>query len=328
MLLVAALSCKKVELENSFMLVDEPYSLEIPVGFPMPSIPEDNELTKLRVELGKKLFFDPVLSKNRTISCASCHLPSQAFADTNSVSIGVFGRQGLRNSPSLANIAYKPEFFMDGGVPTLEMQSVAPLQDHVEMDNNILEVTEKLKENKDYIQLSKWAYFREIGPFVITRALAAYQRTLISGNSRYDQFVRGDLPGLTSSEERGKDLFFSERTNCGNCHSGFNFTNYSYQNIGLYTNYRDSGRMRITLNEEDRGSFVVPSLRNIELTAPYMHNGSIKTLKEVIDFFDSGGHINPNKSNLVRKLHLNESEKIDLVNFLKSLTDDDFIRKN
>ncbi|MEN8957359.1 MAG: cytochrome c peroxidase [Flavobacteriales bacterium] len=321
---LSLLSCKKEEVIPA-MNLDEPYELDIPAGFPSPVIPEDNLLTKYRVVLGKKLFFEKALSKNYTLSCASCHHPSRAFSDTVSLSIGTEGRTGIRNSPSLANLAYKNSFFMDGGIPTLELQVNAPLEDHNEMNINILAVTERLEKKEEYITMSKKAYGREIGPFVITRALAAFERTLISGNSDFDKFQAGNIAALSLSQKRGKDLFFSNRTNCSSCHSGFNFTDNSFQSIGLYPNYADSGRMRITLNEADRNKFVVPSLRNVAVTKPYMHDGSLANLEEVIDFFNSGGHLSANKSNLVRPLNLSIQEKRDLINFLNSLTDNEFL---
>ena len=207
----------------------------------------------------------------------------------------------------------------------MELQVTAPIQDHNEMDINILEVTDRLKAVSEYVRLSKLAYNKEPGPFVITRAISAFERTLISGNSDYDKFKNGNTSALTVSEKRGKDLFFSNRTNCSSCHSGFNFTDNTFQDVGLYQNSNDSGRMRITLDENDRNKFVVPSLRNVEVTEPYMHDGSLATLEEVIDFFNTGGHLSVNKSNLVTALGLTPLEKMDLVNFLKSLTDDEFL---
>jgi cytochrome c peroxidase len=323
-LIVFTISCKKESSVVSYEL-DELYILNLPAGFPNPDIPDDNKLTKFRVELGKKLFFDPILSKDYSISCASCHHPSKAFSDTINLSIGVGGRKGMRNSPSLANIAYNDFFFKDGGVPTMELQVTAPIQDHNEMDINILDVTDRLKAVNEYVRLSKLAYNKEPGPFVITRAISAFERTLISGNSDYDKFKNGNTAALTVSEKRGENLFFSNRTNCSSCHSGFNFTDNTFQDVGLYQNSNDSGRMRITLDENDRNKFVVPSLRNVEVTQPYMHDGSLATLEEVVDFFNAGGHLSVNKSNLVTALGLTPLEKTDLVNFLKSLTDDEFL---
>lgn len=303
------------------------FYMKIPKGFPTPVIPEDNQLTIARVELGKKLFFDPILSRDFSISCATCHHPEKSFSDTVALSKGVFGRKGLRNSPSLANIAYKNQFFMDGGVPTLELQVTAPIQDHNEMDLNILDVVQRLKSEPDYVKLSMQAYNQEPSPYVITRAIASYERTLISGNSSYDQYKNGNETALTHSQKRGMGLFYSARTNCSSCHSGFNFTSNNFENIGLYSLYKDSGRMRVTLNEVDRGKFIVPSLRNVAVTAPYMHDGSMESLEEVIDFFNGGGHTHSNKSYLVKNLSLTNQEKNDLVNFLKSLTDNEFLTK-
>lgn len=304
------------------------FYMKIPKGFPAPIIPEDNQLTIARVELGKRLFFDPILSRDFSISCATCHHPEKSFSDTVALSKGVFGRKGLRNSPSLANIAYKNQFFMDGGVPTLELQVTAPIQDHNEMDLNILDVVQRLKSEPDYVKLSKKAYNQEPSPYVVTRSIASYERTLISGNSNYDQYRNGNEMALTHSQKRGMGLFYSTRTNCSSCHSGFNFTTNNFENIGLYSVYKDSGRMRVTLNEVDRGKFIVPSLRNVAVTAPYMHDGSMESLEEVIDFFNDGGEIHTNKNNLVKSLRLTDEEKNDLVNFLKSLTDKEFLINN
>lgn len=306
------------------MEMGRPFDLQVPIGFPFPDLPEGNELTVARVELGEKLFFEKRLSGDATISCASCHSPHRAFSDTVAISPGVHGIQGFRNSPSLANVAYHPYFFMDGGVPGLEIQVLAPIHDATEMDFDILEAAELLRNEPEYQRLSQLAYGEELSSFVITRAIACYERTLIFGNSPYDRYIQGQVGALTEQQLRGKELFFSAETNCSSCHNGFNFTDYSFQNIGLYEIYDDPGRQRISLNDEDLGKFKVPSLRNIELTAPYMHDGSLNTLDDVVSHFISGGHEHPNKSPLVQDLDLDEDEKDDLIAFLRSLTDDSF----
>jgi cytochrome c peroxidase len=278
-----------------------PYVLDIPEGFPEPAIPENNELTSERIELGRMLFYDPVLSVDSSISCASCHKQELGFADDKSISPGVEGRLAMRNAPTLANVVYNPTFLFDGFLETLEMQVLVPIEEHPE-----------------------FAYNREIDPFVITRSISSFERTLISGNSKYDQQVFQKKNVLNKSEKRGMNLFMHE-LECASCHSGFNFTNFSTQNNGLYEIYADSGRQRVTKLAEDKDMFKVPTLRNIELTAPYMHDGSFSTLEEVIDHYQSGGKNHPNKSEKLKAFELSKREKKDLINFLKSLTDDSFI---
>jgi len=304
---------------------DIAYVLDIPAGFPQMDIPTDNELTVKRVELGKKLFYDPQLSLDATVSCASCHFPDNAFSDVVALSRGVANKTGFRNSPTLANVGYHNSFFKDGGIPTLELQVLAPIEDHREMDFNVKDAVERLSDNAEYQELAKLAYGRAFDAFVLTRAIAAFERTLISGNSRYDQYVsQGDSSALNQSELRGMYLFFSAKTNCSACHSTYLFSDLSFRNNGLYQTYADTGRMRITMAEIDRGKFKVATLRNINLSAPYMHDGSLNTLKEVIEHYNLGGKNHVNKDVLIKPLNLGEEEKTDLINFLKALTDTDF----
>ena len=303
--------------------VDSPiinhYNLEIPNGFPEINYPNDNLPNHERIALGKRLFFDPILSRDSTISCGSCHFQEFAFADNKAVSPGVESKLGTRNSMSLVNLAYADFFLREGGVPTLEMQVLAPIQDHNEMDFNIIPVAERMKLIPSYIAQSLKAYNREPDAFVITRALAAFERTLISGNSNYDK------NRMTASERDGKALFFSDSLACSTCHGTFLFTNQGIENNGLYAQYPDSGRYILTHLQEDIGKFKVPTLRNIELTAPYMHDGSILNLEEVISHYASGGKSHFNQSSLVTEFTLTNVEKANLIAFLYSLTDDEFI---
>jgi len=302
-----------------------PELFQIPEGFPEIDFPMDNEFTKARWNLGKKLFYDPILSKDSSLSCATCHKPALSFADDKAFSPGIENRAGVRNSPSLANVAYQPYFLREGGVPTLEMQILVPIQESKEFNHNIVAIADQLNNQPEYVQLSQEAYGRKPDPFVITRAIATFERSLISGNSPYDQWRNGDNSALSETEKRGKDLFFSNKTNCSACHSGFNFTNYAFENNGLDTVYSDVGRYRLTSKEEHRATFKIPSLRNVGLTAPYMHNGSILTLADVIEHYNQGGKSHKNKSALVKPLNLTTTEKSDLVAFLQSLTDHEFI---
>ena len=300
--------------------------MEAPPNFPQITHPEGNEYTIERWSLGKKLFYDPILSKDGMVSCASCHKSSLAFSDDENVSIGSGGLLGTRNAPTLANVAYHPYFTREGGVPTLEMQILVPIQEHNEFNNNIVLIAAELVEIDEYVNMAKEAYDQEPNAFVITRALAQFERSLISGQSAYDREYNYQISGsMTAAAERGKRLFESDKTSCSACHAGFNFTNYEFQNNGLYKEYEDIGRARFTQNDNDISLFKIPSLRNIALTLPYMHDGSINSLMDVIEHYNTGGKPHVNKSELIRPLNLSENEKEDLLAFLHSLTDEKFI---
>lgn len=303
-----------------------PGLMEVPDGFPDIIFPEDNQFTYERWSLGKKLFFDPALSVDSSVSCASCHQPALAFTDGLRTSLGTEGRQGRRNSPSLANVAYHPYFTREGGVPTLEMQVLVPVQEHDEFNFNIVLLGQRLGRDSQYVAMARSAYDRNPDPFVITRALACFERSLISGNSPYDRYIRDRDPEVLGTDAlKGMDLFFSSRTECSTCHGGFNFTNYAFENNGLYESYKDPGRNRLTGNVADLALFKVPSLRNVGVTGPYMHDGSFQTLEEVIAHYSEGGKEHPNKNPLVRPLLLSAEEQKQLVAFLRSLTDESFI---
>jgi cytochrome c peroxidase len=299
--------------------------MEIPSGFPEMPEPEDNLYSYARWQLGKKLFFDPVLSRDNTIACASCHHPQYAFSDTVALSFGVSQRIGTRNAPTLTNIGYHPYLQREGGVATLEMQVAVPVQEFHEMDFNFVEITERLLQDSQYIAMSLSAYDRLPDPFVVSRALACFQRSLISGNSAFDAYQRGQNPGdFSVGAQRGMAIFFRDDIGCFHCHDGFNFTSYTFENNGLYEEYKDPGRERLTGKLEDRGLFKVPSLRNVGFTAPYMHDGSISTLAEVIEHYNRGGRDYPRKSPHIKKLNLSQQDKADLVLFLESLNDYEF----
>ncbi len=316
--------CCKDDEVSQCVEADSPYILEIPAHFPAIDFPEDNELTVKRVELGRRLFYDTRLSADNTISCASCHHQELAFSDGLRVSEGIEGRLGKRNAPTLGNVVYQERLFGEGGVPNLEIQILAPIGDENEFAHDVVQIESDLRSDATLNGLSKLAYNREIDIYVITRAISCFERTMITGNSRYDQFLNEGLE-LTEEEEVGRELFFGEQLKCGTCHSGHNFTDGGFHNIGLYLTYEDEGRYRITNDEADKGKFKTPTLRNIELTAPYMHNGSIGTLEEVVEHFNSGGLGHENQSELVVPLELTEQEKSQLLAFLKSLTDNEFI---
>lgn len=308
--------------ETPPLMVVTPYEFDLPEGFPIPNIPTEKRLSQERIALGKKLFYDKRLSRDNTISCASCHLQKEGFADHNPVSIGIEGRVGFRNSPTLINVAYHPYFFKEGGNTSLESQAFGPIEDHREMDFSTAGIIEKLKNDHEVQEMSYTAFGRIFDNFVIVNALGAFQRTIISANSRYDDFFyKNDENALTDSEKRGLALFKSDKTNCQKCHGGFDFSEYAIINNGTYEHYLDKGLARITQDSADVGKFKVPTLRNVELTYPYMHNGAYSTLESVIEHYNRGGFGHPNQSEFIQPLNLTEEEKTDLIAFLKSLTD-------
>lgn len=308
-------------------LIESDYQLIVPAGFDAPEIPADNPLTVEKINLGKKLFYDPALSVDSTISCNSCHKQEYAFGDNTSISKGVNDEMGFRNVPSLANVVWSPVLLKDGGNPNLEMQVYVPLETHFEMDFNMVLLVERLSNDPEYVEMFQNVFGKPIDPFGITRALSAFERTLISGNSKYDQYAyQGNSSALNASEINGMNLFFSDALNCSSCHNGYLFTDNSFQNNGYFSDYSaDSGRARITLMHGDVGKFRVPSLRNIGLTSPYMHNGTVATLNELIEQYQKGGSGHENQSEKIHSFSLTENEKNDLINFLNTLTDESFI---
>jgi cytochrome c peroxidase len=318
-LLAVLMSCSKESEMEPFNYLDL-----IPSHFPIPNIHPDSFPSLEKIVLGRKLFYDIRLSKNNTISCASCHQQSLAFSDSIAFSFGDNKAIGTRNAPSLANVVYQDKLLREGSLPTLEMQVLVPIQEHNEFNSNILDITNKLNEISEYRQLSQKAFGSELTPFAITRSISAFERILISGQSKYDAFINGKS-NLSSLELKGKELFFSERTNCRSCHGTFLFTNQTFENNGLYVFYYDNGRERFTLDTSDNGRFKVPSLRNVALTAPYMHDGSISSLEQVMEHYSTGGKSHPNKSQLIKNISLSQDEKAALIAFLHTLTDYNFI---
>ena len=302
------------------------YVQYMPGNFAEVSYPTDNEHTSERWKLGRKLFYDPVLSIDSSKSCSSCHKSHLAFSDSVSLSKGVKGREGTSNSPSLSNVAFHPYYTRAGGVPSLEMQVLVPLQEHNEFDFNILDAGKKIAKDSTYQNMSLLAYGISPDYSVITRALATFERSLVSNKSPFDQYhYKNNTKALDTEQKKGMALFYSTKTNCFKCHGGFNFTTYSFENNGLYEAYQDMGRHRLTKKETDISRFKTPSLRNVEVTAPYMHDGSMSTLTQVIEHYNNGGKKHPNKSTFIKPLHLSPIEKEQLLAFLTSLTDQSFI---
>ena len=298
---------------------------QVPADFPDLPAPADNAPTPARIALGRRLFYDKQLSRTREIACASCHDQAHGFADPHRFSSGVEGRTGVRNAPGLANLAWGTSFFWDGGAATLEHQAIAPIKNPLEMDLTLREVNERLAADPSYVAAFQEAYGAPPTEATLPRALASFVRALVSGASRFDRHRRGDPGALDAAEKRGLDLFNGEKAECFHCHVGWNLTNNGFRNNGIAAGDPDVGRARLTLQDLDIGKFKVPSLRNVAVTAPYMHDGSLATLEEVIDQYARGGRGHPNTDPTIRPLALTDAEKGDLAAFLRALTDEDFL---
>lgn len=341
----------------------EVYEWDLPEGFPTPAVPEDNPMSEAKVELGRHLFYDVRLSANETQSCGSCHFQALAFTDGLAQPRGSTGDLVLRSSMGLANVAYSATHTWSNPLlENLSQQAAIPLFGEQPTELGALfaedEILQRLRDEPLYGPLFDDAYPHEDERMTwlnVRRAIASFERALISGNSAYDQFQRGDEDAVSDSAKRGANLFFSERLECHHCHNGFNFTNSTvhagtafpskpFMNTGLY-NIDDAGGYpegglglaEFTLDEGDIGKFKPPSLRNIALTAPYMHDGSVETLSDVVDFYAAGGRNilegpyagdgrnHPNKSSFVVGFELSPEERSDLIAFLESLTDYEFV---
>jgi cytochrome c peroxidase len=283
------------------------------------------------IALGRKLFYDPILSLDNSQSCASCHRQNFAFADSyTQFSKGVTGELGTRNAPSIMNLAWEKKFFWDGGSATLEDQVIGPIQNPVEMHETLTNVLGKLQKHAEYPRLFKRAFGTDsITSMLLMKAVAQFERIVISSNSKYDKYVRGEVE-LSFDELRGKELYEDEKKgDCFHCHVvGSTFTDFEFRNNGLDSVFKDLGRYSVTLNKADSGKFKTSTLRNIELTAPYMHDGRFKTLEQVLEHYNTGfvvtGTTDVNIA-LAEKGRLNELEKTQIIAFLKTLTDYDFI---
>lgn len=337
-----------------------PYEWHLPAGFPFPNVPPDNPMTEAKVELGRRLFYDRRLSLNQSQSCATCHRQDHAFADARGQGLGSTGERHPRGPLSLANVAYNPVLtWANPNLRRLEQQALVPMfgEHPVELGFSGKEdlLLARLRAVPLYRKMFSQAFPEEKDPFLIrsiTKAIASFERTILSGDSPYDEYRRGDDPdAISSAAKRGEALFFSENLECFHCHGGFNFTGtvdylgkgiaeVEFHNTGLYNlpgrhGYPEAnlGLYEFTHQEEDAGKFKAPTLRNIALTAPYMHDGSVKTLEDAIDHYKHGGRRimsgplagngadNPNKSEFVKPLELTDSQKHDLLEFLRSLTD-------
>lgn len=308
-----------------FVLVSDaiPVEAQFPLGLePDFKVPTQNLMTPEKVSLGKRLFFDKNLSKDRSISCGTCHDPAKGFSNGETFAKGVSGRLSQRNVPTIVNRLFGQTQFWDGRAETLESQAQGPLfnPDEMAMDENLL--IERLQADTVYYQLFQDAFDAEPTLDSVLKAIAAYERTVVSAATAFDRYEwNGEKKALSESAIRGIALFRG-KARCSTCHIGTNFTDDKFHNLGagIGEGQSDPGRAAVTKKSKDFGRFKTPTLRNITLTAPYMHDGSLATLEEVITFYDQGGRPNPNLDEEIKPLQLTDAEKADLLEFLKSLT--------
>lgn len=295
---------------------------------------EQTDKISTKAQLGKKLFSEKILSLDSSVSCASCHKPEFAFADTVAFSIGIKNTPTKRNTPSVLNMLNRTIFFYDGRAKTLEEQALKPIENIDEMGLPIKDAVQRLNQNKVYTALFIKIFKEKPNANNLAQALAAFERTLETVDSKFDDWTNDDVKKWTPSEERGRTLFTGEKAKCFNCHMAEDFTNDDFKNIGLYngSTLLDEGRSGITKRKEDVGKFKVPGLRNVAVTGPYMHNGMFKTLEEVVDYYNEPQKHIANSINidtdLQNPLGLTTQEKADIVAFLKTLTDKKFIKKS
>jgi cytochrome c peroxidase len=303
---------------------DAPLILTIPLGLSaLVPVPTDNPLTAAKAALGRRLFFDKRLSRDGRLACASCHQPRHAFADQRPIALGIGGRAGRRNVPSLLNRAYARVLFWDGRMAALEEQALAPLTSPAELGSTIAEIVHRLTADASYVA----SFQRAFGDASITgprlaQSLASFERTLLSGDSPVDRYETGRVKdALSPAAARGVGLFRG-KARCHICHDGALFSDGRFHNTGVSWERlpSDRGRFEVTGAEADRGAFRTPSLRDVAGTAPYMHDGSVRTLPDVVAFYDRGGNRNPNLDGVIQPLRLTAAERRDLVAFLEALT--------
>lgn len=317
-----------------------PYQLDVPAGFPQPQIPADNPMTVEGVELGRHLFYETALSGDNSMSCGSCHMQERAFTDATPTSVGIDGIAGRRKAMPLFNLAFHDNFMWDGREVTLEDQALGPITDPIELNADMNQVIQRLSSISDYPPMFKKAFGdKKVTPDRIAKAIAQFERTMISANSKFDRVVRiKNGESFTAQEQAGHDIFFSETGDCFHCHGaveskflmGAFGKDLQFVNNGTKAQYQDEGRAEITGLEEDVGKFKVPSVRNVEFSFPYMHDGSIPNLDSLIGFYNFGGHnhpnIDPNMKAAGTGRGWTQAQRNALAAFLRTLTDDSFLQ--
>ena len=291
---------------------------KVPLGLKPVPVPEDNPLTVEKIELGKQLYFDPRLSCDDTVSCASCHDPKKGWSNGTPFATGVRSQIGGRSAPTIINAAYSELQFWDGRALRLEGQALGPIQNPIEMDHKLSDCVTKLNLVPGYKEQFQKVFGSDVTPENIAKAIACFERTILSGNSPYDKYKAGDTKALSAAVERGMKLFFG-KAHCSACHAGPNFSDDSFHNIGIGMKAEkpDLGRYEVTKVLGDKGAFKTPTLREVARHAPYMHDGSFKTLEDVVEHYDKGGIANPQLDEEVFPLKLTAAEKADLITFMK-----------
>lgn len=333
--LVSVIACERDTDENAYT----PYQLEIPSNFPKFNLPEDNPMTVEGIALGKKLFYEKRLSGDLTQSCGSCHRSANAFSDTGAVSVGIDGLSGNRSAMPIINLLWAESLFWDGRSESMEDQALGPVVNPIEMHETWPNAVAKLQDDPYYPAMFLKAFGTDdIDSNLVAKAISQFERTMISGNSKFDKYWRNEV-GLTDQELAGFDLFMIEGpidgnpngADCFHCHDQPLFTDNLFHNNGLdiESDWTDMGRYDVTNNPLDKAKFKTPTLRNLVFTAPYMHDGRFKTLEEVIDFYNTGGHVSSTLDPLMKNpdtgLLLSDEAKANLLAFLLTLTDSSFI---
>jgi cytochrome c peroxidase len=306
------------------VLADDPPKPAASAAFTAPNgLPElrtlkDNPLTQAKVDLGKQLYFDKRLSRDDTVSCATCHDPAKGWSNGEAVATGVRGQKGGRSAPTILNAGYHQQQFWDGRASELEGQALGPIQNPIEMDLTLPELVAKLGKIDGYKKQFKEVFHADVSAETIAKAIAAFERTIVSGDAPYDRFKAGDKKALSEAAQRGMNVFFN-KAQCSSCHSGPHFSDGAFHNIGIGMDHAtpDEGRRAISKLEGDRGAFKTPTLRDIGRTAPYMHDGRFKKLEEVVAYYDKGGTPNPQLDEEIFALSLTAEQQADLVTFLK-----------
>jgi len=299
------------------------YKIDVPQGLPEVPVPDDNPMSAEKVALGKMLYFDKRLSKDGTISCATCHDPSTAWAEHTPTSTGINKAVGGANSPSVANAAYGKTQFWDGRAASLEEQALGPIENPKEMGHNLDDLVPQLNAIPGYKEAFQAAFGTDVTKEGIANAIAAFERTILKGNSAYDKFNAGDESALTDVQKKGMQLF--KDLNCPTCHGGEMFSRYGFHNAGIGSDKEtpDAGRKAVTNDDADMGKYRVPSLRNVADTAPYFHDGSCPSLEDAVKIMATGGIANDNLAGTLKKIaekKVSDEDIAAIVEFLKSLS--------
>jgi cytochrome c peroxidase len=291
---------------------------KVPLGLKPVPVPADNPLTLEKVELGKQLYFDPRLSSDNTVSCASCHDPKKGWSNAANFATGVRSQVGGRSAPTIINAAYSELQFWDGRAHLLEGQALGPIANPIEMDHKLEDCVSKLNKIPGYKQQFQKVFGTDVTPENMAKAIASFERTVLSGNAPFDKFKAGETNALSSAAESGRKVFFG-KGHCSACHTGPNFTDQSFHNVGVGMGAAkpDLGRYEVTKVIGDKGAFKTPTLREVARHAPYMHDGSLKTLEDVVEHYVRGGTPNPQLDEEIFPLKLTAQEKADLVTFMK-----------